>query len=185
MTIPKKLITYDQLPSTNQTAMQLGKEGAAEGTVVYAKNQTAGRGKPGASWFSKYPGSLTFSVILRPRQNADEIAAITQVGARALQKTLKEKLNLESQIKLPNDVLINGKKVCGILTERAHDRFGAAFEVIGVGVNVNLSAGDFPADLAQSATSLQIELGRAVEFDLFFNGLLLSLDNAYAEYLAG
>ncbi|MFA4858449.1 MAG: biotin--[acetyl-CoA-carboxylase] ligase [Candidatus Margulisiibacteriota bacterium] len=183
MIIGKKLITYDQLSSTNQTAMELGKEGAEEGMVIYAKNQTAGRGKPGANWFAKSPGSLTFSLILRPRKNADEISAITQVGARALQKSLKDKFNLDATIKLPNDVLINGKKVCGILTERAQDKNGAAFVVMGVGVNVNLAPEDFPADLALSATSLQIELGKGVGLDLFFNALLAETDKCYGAFL--
>lgn len=184
MIIGKKIIKYEELDSTNTTAMDLAKEGAVEGTVVLAQQQLKGRGKPGATWFSKYPGSLCFSVILRPRKNVDELSAIVLLGANALQAILQVAYDLTAEIKLPNDVLIDGKKVCGILVERAHDKDGNPIVIMGMGVNVNLVEDDFPSELQGKVTSLQLAMGKKLELDSFLKRYLSEIDMRYIQFLA-
>lgn len=184
MTIGKEIVRYEKLDSTNTTAMTLAKDGAEEGTVVLAKHQLKGRGKPGYTWFSKYPGSLCFSVILRPRKNVDELSAIVLLGAKALEETLRADYKITAEIKLPNDVLVDGKKVCGILVERAHDKNGDPVIIMGIGVNVNLLESDFPKELEGNVTSLQLKTGTKLEFDSFFKRYLSEIDTRYVQFLS-
>ncbi|MBU0687117.1 MAG: biotin--[acetyl-CoA-carboxylase] ligase [Candidatus Margulisbacteria bacterium] len=182
--IGKNIIKHEELDSTNTMAMTLAKEGAEEGTVVITKQQLHGRGKPGYTWFSKYPGSLCFTVVLRPRKNVDELSEIVLLGAKALQDILRKDYGIEAEIKLPNDVLISGKKVCGILVERARDKEGNPFVIMGIGINVNLKLADFPSELKESVTSLQLAKGKAQDFKLFYDRLVNEIDRKYVQFLS-
>jgi BirA family biotin operon repressor/biotin-[acetyl-CoA-carboxylase] ligase len=169
--IGRPILRYLSLDSTNDEAKRLIKQGLGrEGAVIIAQEQSAGRGKPGAVWLSPR-GGLYLSAILKPRLNPQDLAPITQLGARAVVKAIAEVAGRTAVIKKPNDVLIDGKKVCGILTERV-----ASGEVIvGIGVNVE---NEIPTELSGQAATL----GRRLSD---FEPLLVQLLNdEYLAYLA-
>jgi len=148
---------FSQLKSTNLKAKELAKMGAKPWLVIVAEKQTTGYGKEKASWFSP-KGGLYFSIVL-PKSQIEDLQTLTILAAFILAKTIKQNFSLEPLIKLPNDVLINGKKVAGILTENVIGK-DIKLSVMGIGLNTNVEK--FPKELANSATSLKIELGRRV-----------------------
>lgn len=173
----KKIIRYKEIDSTSDEAKRLIKKGALEGTVVVAGTQTKGRGKPGSGWFSPPDVGIYLSVILKPFKNPNDLSSITIIGAEAVVTTIEKLTGIKAEIKLPNDVLINGKKIAGILTER--DSSGNL--IIGIGVNINNPADSFPADL--TATSLKIETRKEYAIKGFIDSLLAELDREYLAYL--
>ncbi|MDD3426106.1 MAG: biotin--[acetyl-CoA-carboxylase] ligase [Aminobacterium sp.] len=150
------IIHLDEVTSTNIEAKKQAREGIKEGTVIVAEHQTEGRGRSGRSWFSSPEWAIQMSLVLRPKVSPAFAASITQVGAAAVAKAL-ESLGLSPQIKWPNDVLIGGKKICGILTEMSCELDHISHIVIGIGINVNTPS--FPEEIASVATSVRIELG--------------------------
>jgi BirA family biotin operon repressor/biotin-[acetyl-CoA-carboxylase] ligase len=153
-----KIIKLKTSPSTSQKAKELALKGVPSWTVILAEEQTAGYGRKGTGWFSP-KGGLYFSIIL-PRSKIEDLQTLTILAAFIVAKTIKEIFSLEPLIKLPNDILLNGKKVCGILTENVIGR-NVKLSVMGIGLNTNIEK--FPRDLENSATSLKIELGRKVD----------------------
>ena len=150
--------SYKTLESTNLKAKELAKNGAEAWIVVVAEEQTAGYGRKGMAWFSP-KGGLYFTIIL-PKSNIDDLQTLTILAAFICAKVIKENFNLEPFIKLPNDVWVNGKKVCGILTENIVGK-DVKLSVMGIGLDTNIEK--FPEDLENIATSLKIELGREVD----------------------
>jgi BirA family biotin operon repressor/biotin-[acetyl-CoA-carboxylase] ligase len=148
--------------STNMQARTLASQGAAEGTVVVADSQTHGRGRRGRTWFSPSGQSIYASIILRPSMAPAQAPQITLLTAVAVVKTLNETANLNAKIKWPNDVLIQGKKIAGILTEISTDMDVVDFVVVGLGINVNTPREMMPPDIQQIATSIKIETGGEV-----------------------
>jgi len=155
---PCKIRNFKILPSTNQKAKELALGGTLPWTVIVAEKQTGGYGRKRTAWFSPR-GGLYFSIIL-PRSKIEDLQTLTIISAFIVAKTIKENFSLEPLIKLPNDVLINSRKVCGILTENVIGK-EVKSSVIGIGLNTNIEK--FPKDLEDSATSLKIELGREVD----------------------
>jgi biotin-[acetyl-CoA-carboxylase] ligase BirA-like protein len=153
-----ELREFDSLDSTNALAKELAAAGAAPWTVVLALRQAQGRGKKAAGWYSP-KGGLYFSIIL-PKSNIDDLQTLTILAAFIVAKTIKDKFQAEPLIKLPNDVLLGGKKVCGILTENIIGGEVKA-SVMGIGINTNVK--NFPPELEKTATSLKIELGRDID----------------------
>jgi BirA family biotin operon repressor/biotin-[acetyl-CoA-carboxylase] ligase len=149
--IGKKVYYFDTLSSTMDIAMKLGMEGAQEGTVVVAEAQTKGKGRLGRSWLSpKYKG-IYFSLILRPQVLPQECPLLTLLAAVSVVEGVRRKTAIDLQIKWPNDLLVHGKKVAGILTELKAETDGISFIVIGVGINVNNDG----KSLIPSASSLK------------------------------
>lgn len=144
--------------STNVDIRLLGEQGAVEGTIVSADAQTDGRGRRGRSWQTEAGTSLLFSVLLRPELVPDTAPQITLIMAMAVTKAIRHLTGLEPKIKWPNDVVVNSKKVCGILTEMQLKNGGIDYVVVGTGVNVNQR--EIPEELMQSATSLLLEKRR-------------------------
>lgn len=151
---------YEAISSTNDHAMQLAREGAAHGEVVIADLQHAGRGRRGRSWFGPPGRSLYLSVIIRPRLPARRAPELTSLAAVAVAEAVRE-LGADATIKWPNDVEIDGRKLGGILSEVAADSRQVRFAVVGVGLNLDLEAEDFPEEIRERATSLRIALGSA------------------------
>ena len=166
------ILEYEELPSTQDEARRIASQ-SNEWTVVRARRQTKGRGKPGSEWFSPV-GGLYFSVILKPRKNPNELATITLAAARAVVSVIKQEAGIDAEIKLPNDVLIGGKKVCGILTEKNRDAL-----IIGIGFNLNTE--EFPKEL--NATSLFQVKGERYEVKGFLEKLISELKIEYSKYL--
>lgn len=168
-----------EVGSTNEWAKELAMYGAQEGTVVIAEIQTKGRGRLGREWISP-TGGLWFSLILRPRLRPAEAVKLTFVAGLAVAKVLREMFSLEVETKWPNDVLVNGKKICGILTEMNTTGESVNFVVVGVGANVNFDVEKvFPQDLTRVATSLESELGRKVRLEELFRCLIERFENLY------
>lgn len=149
------LFVYDTLPSTNQTAKQLALEGAKEGSVVLANTQTAGRGRMGKSFYSPPDSGIYMSIILRPNISAQMGGLITSFAAVAVCRTIEKAFGLFPKIKWVNDIFLNGKKVCGILTEAVTDFESGNVESVILGIGINLSTSEFPSELEEIACSLQ------------------------------
>ena len=177
--IGKKIISYKEIDSTNDEAKRLIKKGLGEGAVVVARAQTKGRGKPGSSWFSPAGLGIYLSVIVKPFKDPKELAPITLLGAQAVVKTIGGLTKLTAQIKQPNDVLLNGKKISGILVER----LASGYLIIGIGFNINQTADSWPAELGDQATSLKIETGKEFNLPEVAALLLDELDQLYLAYL--
>lgn len=157
----RSLIDYhDLIPSTNDRAKTLAAEGADEGTLVVAEEQNAGRGRKGRSWLASKGEGILMSVILRPTMSPSEASRITLMTAVALAETLLEVTGLPVLIKWPNDILIRGKKLAGILTEMSMEMDLVDYVVVGLGLNVNTPANRFPRDIARIASSLHAETGK-------------------------
>lgn len=152
------VICLDRIDSTNQYAKKIAEEGAAEGTLVIADEQTAGKGRSGRVWKSP-PGSAVYmTLLLRPLLEPARISMVTLVMGMAVAEAVRELTSLEAGIKWPNDVVVGGKKICGILTEMSAELSRVNYIVIGTGINVNMK--QFPEELAQTATSVFLETGR-------------------------
>lgn len=151
---------YDIVNSTNLRAKQDAENGAPEGALVVADMQTAGRGRRGRTWSSPAGINVYFTLILKPEYVPDKASMVTLVMAMAVAEGIRKTCGLEAAIKWPNDIVINGKKVCGILTEMSVERDFIHHVVIGVGINVGLQ--EFAPEIAATATSLQAECGRKV-----------------------
>lgn len=153
------IIYLPETDSTNTQAKRLGEEGAEHGTLVVTQCQTAGRGRRGRSWESPV-GNIYFTFLLRPEVEVSRASMITLVSALALVKAIEKVTGLKTQIKWPNDVVVNGKKLCGILTESSTDLEYINYVVVGIGINVNQTS--FPPEIMDKASSLFLELGHSV-----------------------
>ena len=141
--IGKNIIYYDSIGSTNSIAKKLAESGEEHGTVIISEEQTTGRGRLGRNWISpKYKG-IWMSIILRPNIVTENISQITLIGAAAVQKAIM-KMGIKTSIKWPNDIVLNSRKVCGILTEMSGEIDHINYLVMGIGINVNLEEEDIP-----------------------------------------
>lgn len=165
-----RILQYDVIDSTNAAAKKMAKEGAPNGTLIIADRQTAGRGRRGRQWSSPPGTGIWMSLILRPKIAAGNASMLTLVMALSTAKACEEVTGLPVSIKWPNDIIVNRKKVCGILTEMSTDSKGIHYVVIGVGVNVNTEA--FPEDIGSVATSLKAELGKPINRELLKDRIL-------------
>lgn len=173
--IGRKIYAYDAVTSTNDLAHFLAKNGEPEGTVVFAKGQTQGRGRLGNVWVSRYGEGLYFSFILRPGISVCAASRVTLTVAVAVARALQE-IHIEgAAIKWPNDIFIGDKKVCGILTEMHLEEEKIGYLVVGVGLNVNAQACDLPAQ----ATSLKEVSNRIFDIIDLSHILIRHIDRYY------
>jgi len=174
--IAKKIYYFDYIDSTMNLAMQLGIKAAASGTIVLAESQTRGRGRLGRGWFSpKYKG-IYLSLILRPKIPPAVSPVLTLLAAVSICETVKKVLDLEAQIKWPNDVLIRNKKIAGILTEMNAEVDKVNFVIIGIGLNVN----NDKKSLIAGATSLKEQTGHSASRVLILQELLRRIETNYS-----
>lgn len=152
---------FESVDSTNNVVKLMAEEGAEHGTVVVADVQTAGRGRIGREWTSPKNGGIWMSVLLRPDIRPENASRLTLVAAMAVRETLAKKTGVDCWIKWPNDIVTNGKKICGILTEMKSQAGEVNYIVVGIGINVNIER--FPEELTETASSLYIETGRSFE----------------------
>lgn len=156
----KNIVFYELVGSTNTEAKRLAEEGAAHGTLVVAENQSAGKGRSGRSWQTQPKSSIHMSIILRPQFPADNASMLTLVMALGVARALREVCGVEALIKWPNDIVVNKKKVCGILTEMALSLENGEMQYIVTGVGINLNQKEFSEDIKDKATSLSRECGK-------------------------
>jgi BirA family biotin operon repressor/biotin-[acetyl-CoA-carboxylase] ligase len=171
-----KILEFEKLESTQKKAKEIAKN-SEPWTVVLAKEQTGGYGRKGNFWYSPR-GGLYFSVIL-PKTKIEDLQILTILAAFCVAKILKEDFKLEPFIKLPNDVYVNNKKICGILTENIISGKEVKNSIIGIGLNTNIE--DFPEGLKEKATSLKRELKKEVEGRKILEKILKELKNYFLE----
>jgi len=150
----RSVISYRKVDSTNIIAYELAKKGMKEGTVILADEQVKGKGRHGRHWSSPSKGGIYMSCVLRPKIAPNEISRITLLAAVAVAQAIREVSSLEVTIKWPNDIMIDGKKLCGILTEMKAEQDSVDFVVLGIGINVNVPKVELP----KGATSIKEEL---------------------------
>ncbi len=170
------LLTYESLPSTNAEAARLAFEGAGEGLCIVSNEQTAGRGRLQRQWVSRPGAGLYFSLLLRPTVALDQWPVISLLAAIAVRDALLAVADLSTDIKWPNDILVRGKKLCGILSETVETPVGRA---VILGIGINLLAQDFPASLRETAISVEEATGAKIEPEAVVEPLLSSLDHYY------
>ena len=178
--IGRDIRVFQETTSTNDVIEKLARDGVKEGVVVFAESQTKGRGRLGRRWLSPAKRGLWFSVLLRPDLRPQEVTRLTVASATALRRAIELQTGLKPEIKWPNDILISGSKVAGILTELSAELDRIKYLILGIGVNVNLNPGDFPAELRRLATSLKAELGQPVSRPELAVAILRELDHDYA-----
>jgi BirA family biotin operon repressor/biotin-[acetyl-CoA-carboxylase] ligase len=181
--IGRRIVTLRQTDSTNTEAFRLAEEGAAEGTVVIADEQSSGKGRLGRTWISPPGANLYCSVILRPPVRPYEAPQLTFLSAVAVARAIERISSMAPEIKWPNDLLINGRKVAGLLNEMSAETDAVGFVILGIGVNLNMEAAQFPADLRQPATSLMLESGGRIPRSHYARLLFQELDLLYRDFL--
>lgn len=175
---------YDVLESTNITAVDAAMHGAAEGYVIIAEKQCSASGRMGRVWNSPI-GGLWFSIILRPHINPENVAQLTLLSGVAVVKALRCIYETEQvKIKWPNDVLLEGKKICGILSEMKLDENGMVdYAILGIGINVNLLQSDFSEELQNIASSLLLSTGKYIGCDEVLQKVLQEITCLYEDWL--
>ncbi|MDE0186511.1 MAG: biotin--[acetyl-CoA-carboxylase] ligase [Candidatus Poribacteria bacterium] len=178
-TVGRKIEIHKEVESTNDLARIRGVEGAPDGTLILADSQIAGRGRHGRRWHAPPGSSILASLILRHRLLANQIGLPSIAGATAIAAAIRKLTNLDAAIRWPNDVLIRGKKLSGVLTELEYDQERQPFLVMGFGVNVNTILTEFPQELQASATSLRVETGTAFSRVAVIQSILHRLEEYY------
>ena len=153
----RRVECFEMLDSTNTKAKQLAELGAEEGTLVVAENQTAGKGRRGRGWASEPGVGIWMTLLLRPSLPPAKVSGITLLSALALTKALCEVCDVRAEIKWPNDVIVDKKKICGILTEMSSEENYIHYAVVGIGINVNTTK--FPEEIEESAGSILGQTG--------------------------
>jgi BirA family biotin operon repressor/biotin-[acetyl-CoA-carboxylase] ligase len=171
-TIGRQIEILESTDSTNDRCHELADHSGADGLVIIAEHQTSGRGQRGRVWSAPRYSSLLFSVLLYPTNELAAAPFLTAWAASAVAEVLRER-SLDARIKWPNDVLIEGRKICGILVEQR------IATVVGIGLNVAVKPDEFPDDLRLPATSLEMETGQSIDRTELFNNLLDRLDSSY------
>jgi len=181
--LTKKVIHYDNIDSTNTQAKILASRGACEGTVLLAEEQTGGRGRLGRHWIAPKGTGIWMSIILKPDIEPSEAAKITQIAAAAATMAVREITGCEAGIKWPNDIIVKGKKICGILTEMSGELNSISYIVVGIGINVNMGMEDFPYELREKATSLKECSGKIVSRKKLVISVLTHFEKYYFNFL--
>lgn len=175
----KTCLCFDILDSTQEYAKKLAKEQNVHGTLIMAETQTAGKGRRGRVWQSPKSTTISMSLCLEPKMQTDHVAGLTLVMALAVAEAVREVADARPQIKWPNDIVLNGKKICGILTEMIFKEHGYAV-IIGVGVNVNTEA--FPEEICEIAGSIKLETGKEIERETLIASVMKYFEIYYEQY---
>lgn len=177
----QNLVFLDFVDSTNTRAKQLAESGSPDGTLVVAESQSAAKGRRGRSWMAPAGTGVWFSLLLRPQIEPEHASMLTLVAAMAVEKGIHVATGLEGRIKWPNDIVVDGKKVCGILTEMSADMDCVNHVVVGIGINANIR--EFPEELKDKATSLLLSSGQTVNRAELLNAVLQAWEEYYGKYL--
>lgn len=174
----------ETVSSTQKIAQTLANEGAVEGTIVVAEKQTKGRGRMARNWYSPSGTGIWMSLIIRPNLPVQATPQLTLLTAVAIVQALEEVTPLKPDIKWPNDILINGKKLVGILTELQAEADQVHSIIIGIGINVNQALIDFPEELHPIATSIHLETGELWDRARLIQEILFKFETLYSIYLS-
>ncbi len=191
LVVGQNVLYFDTLDSTNNQAKMLASGGCEDGTVVIAGNQTAGRGRIGKSWNSQENKGVYMTVVLKPAIPPEKIQLLTLAAAVAVVDAIRGVYGVEAGIKWPNDIVLEGKKICGILTEMNCETDMVNFAVLGIGINYSQTFADFPEELRNRAVSILAHLqARGIQGDPpgrtdLARAVLAELDKGYALLTGG
>ena len=177
----KTVYQYDEIDSTNIQAIRLAKKGAVHGTLVIADKQNAGKGRRGRVWESPDEENIYMSLLLRPKMKISSAPRLTLLMAYSTVKAIEEREGIQPQIKWPNDLVINRKKICGILTEMQVENNEITYVVIGIGINTNMEV--FPKELEKTATSLKCELEKEIDQDSLIECIIEHFEKDYEKFM--
>lgn len=178
--IGREILYFDSVGSTNDIALSKARQGCGEGLVVIAEEQVSGRGRLGRKWVTPKYASIAFSVVVRPAIEPERTPGITLVMGLAVCRAIEKLTELAPGIKWPNDIVVNRKKACGILTQMVSGDVGKRSIIIGTGINVNVP--QFPEELKNTATSLSIESGHTVSRKELLARILFEFEELYNEF---
>ena len=179
--ICKKVEAFETIDSTNTKAKQLAELGEEEGTLIISDEQTAGKGRRGRSWCSKKGANVFMTLLIRPRIEPKYLSGITLLAAMSVATAIKDICDTEAKIKWPNDIVINKKKICGILTEMSSEMNYVNYAVIGIGINVNDD--EIPQEIRKNASSIYLETDRKVNRNELAAKVVEKFDSYYKEFL--
>ena len=179
--IGHEIFVLNETTSTNDSVLERVSSATPEGLIVFAERQTAGRGQRSNSWESAPGIGLWFSFLLRPKIDIAGSPRLAEWAARTIAETISKEFTLPAMVKLPNDVMLAGKKVAGVLVEMRAQKNGPHIAIVGVGVNVNHQPENFSEELRERAISLAIALDRQIDRHQVAVALLKNLDRTYSE----
>lgn len=181
--IGKELIFLDSIDSTNSYGKKISESDFMEGTVIITEEQTAGRGRLGREWVSPKGNGVYLSIMLKPDIKPIQATQITIIAAYAVAKTIRDVFKLNALIKWPNDIVINGRKVCGILTEMGAEIDIVNYLIVGIGVNANIEEKQLSDYDLNTATSLRIELGERIDRKALLSQILTNFEKLYLNFI--
>lgn len=184
-TVGRRIDCFASIDSTNDYLKRIAADGAPDGTVAVAAEQTAGRGRRGRSFQSAADQGVYLSALLRPQLSAGSLLPLTGLCAAAMCSAVERVCAVRPQIKWTNDLVLNGKKLCGILTELGMEGGALSYVIVGIGINVSQKAEDFEGEVAGIATSLERELGTPVSKNALAAAMIGELDALYTALLRG
>lgn len=177
----KEVLYFAETDSTNTEAKKAAENGAPHGTLAVAEHQTGGKGRRGRTWDSPGGTGIFMSLILRPDMAPPHASMLTLVAALAAAKGIEACAQVESLIKWPNDIVINGRKICGILTEMSADPDCINYVVVGIGINVNME--QFPEEICQVAASIYTESGRKLKRSVLISAVMEAFEEYYSAFM--
>lgn len=177
----KDIYVYDEIDSTNNECKRLAERGIKHGALVIANNQTNGKGRRGRSWYLEQETGIAMTLLLRPDIKPYNASSLTLVAAMAISKAIRDIAGIEALIKWPNDIVVNGKKLTGILTEMSADVDKVNYIVIGIGINVNTKR--FDEDIVDKATSLKLETNKNYNRNTIIASFGYHFEKYYEKYL--
>lgn len=176
-----QILRFEETDSTNIQARRLAEAGAEEGTTVLAESQYAGKGRLGRNWVSPSGTGIWMSLVLRPQIAPERASQLTLVAALAVANGIEDACGLKGQIKWPNDIVMSGKKICGILTEMSTEMMQIRYVIVGIGINVNVT--EFPQEIAETASSLYLEAGRLLNREEIIACIMKRMGEYYEQFL--
>ena len=179
--VGREIVVVDEATSTNDSVLERTSSATPEGLVVFAERQTAGRGQRNNSWESAAGKGLWFSFLLRPKIDIGDSTQLAEWAARTVAETISKEFALPATVKLPNDIIVAGNKIAGVLVEMRAQKNAPHNAIVGIGVNVNHQSEDFSEELRACAISLAMALDRQVNRHQFAVALLKNLDRSYRE----
>jgi len=180
--IGKKIMHFDSVGSTNNVAKDLASKGASHGTTIISEEQTSGKGRLGRQWLAPRYKGIWMSIILKPEIEPVNVPKITHISAAAVLLALKE-FKIETFVKWPNDIILNNKKICGILTEMSGEINRIAYVVVGIGINANLESSDIPKDISEKASSIYMETAKIINRKKLAASVLNNFEMLYEKFI--
>ncbi|HHY77139.1 MAG TPA: biotin--[acetyl-CoA-carboxylase] ligase [Clostridiales bacterium] len=181
--IGKEIIYLDSVDSTNNYGKELASRGFNDGILIVAEEQTKGRGRLGREWISQKGKGIWMTIMLKPDLKPDMASQVTLIAALSVLRGIKNVTDIDVMIKWPNDLVINGKKVCGILTELGAEIDIINYLCVGIGINVNSEEDDFNKIGLNTATSLKVTVGKTIDRKRLIVEILESFENLYKQFL--